>query len=154
LAGWFSETKPILISSSGAEGGDDQCEEREQEGGGGCEVGYVHRLIQLVGEEDQEDKERDNEEAVTQGRVGRGPPLVGVDVGHPQQDAGEDDGVEDAHKRDAEHDPEGDEGDLPGPGDDAVQLESEEDELEDVDGAEELQLEGPIVANSPHTDGN
>ena len=72
-----------------------------------------YRLIQLVGEEDQEDKKRDNEEAVTQGRVGRGPPLVGVDVGHPQQDAGEDDGVEDAHQRDAEHDPEGDEGDLP-----------------------------------------
>ena len=80
--------------------------------------------------------------------------MVGVDVGHPQQDAGEDDGVEDAHQRDAQHDPEGDEGDLPGPGDDAVQLEGEEDELEDVDGAEELQLEGPIVANSPHTDGN
>ena len=80
--------------------------------------------------------------------------MVGVDVGHPQQDAGEDDGVEDAHQRDAQHDPEGDEGDLPGPGDDAVQLESEEDELEDVDGAEEFQLEGTIMANSPHTDGN
>ena len=80
--------------------------------------------------------------------------MVGVDVGHPQQDAGEDDGVEDAHKRDAEHDPEGDEGDLPGPGDDAVQLESEEDKLEDVDGAEEFKFKGAIMANGPHTDGN
>ena len=45
--------------------------------------------------------------------------MVGVDVGHPQQDAGEDDGVEDTHQGDAEHDPERDEGNLPGPGDDA-----------------------------------
>ena len=43
--------------------------------------------------------------------------MVGVDVRHPQQDAGEDDGVEDADQGDAEHDPEGDEGYLPGPGD-------------------------------------
>ena len=36
-----------------------------------------------------------------------------VDVGHPKENPGEDDGVEDAHQGDAEHDPEGDEGDLP-----------------------------------------
>ena len=36
-----------------------------------------------------------------------------VDVGHPKENPGEDDGVEDAHQGDAEYDPEGDEGDLP-----------------------------------------
>ena len=80
--------------------------------------------------------------------------MVGVDVGHPQQDAGEDDGVEDAHQGDAEHDPEGDEGDLPGPGDDAVELEGEKDELKDVDGAKQLQLKGSVVADAPHTNGD
>ena len=44
-----------------------------------------------------------------------------VDVGHPKENPGEDDGVEDAHQGDAEHDPEGDEGDLPWPGDDAAE---------------------------------
>ena len=35
-----------------------------------------------------------------------------------------------------------------------VQLECEKDELQAVDGAEELQLEGPVVPNAPHANGN
>ena len=46
--------------------------------------------------------------------------MVSIDIGHAQEDAGEDDGVEDTHQGDAEHDPQRDEGDLPGPGDDAA----------------------------------
>ena len=41
--------------------------------------------------------------------------MVRVNVRHPQEDPREDDGVEDADQGDAEHDPQGDEGDLPGP---------------------------------------
>ena len=161
--------KQSYNTSSGAKGGDDECEECEQKWRGGRKVGYVHlekrsvtqtiktkrhRFIELVGEENQEDEKRNNEEAVTQSGVGWGSSLVGIHVRHPQQDAREDDGVEDAHQGDAEDDPEGDEGDLPGPGDDAVQLEREEDKLEDVDGAEEFKFKGAIMANGPHTDGN
>ena len=113
-----------------------------------------YRLIKLVGEQDQEDEKRDNEKAVTQSWIRRRSSLVGVHVRHPQQDAREDDGVEDAHQGDAEDDPEGDEGDLPGPGDDAVELEGEKDELEDVDGAEQLEFKGTIVAHGPDTDGD
>ena len=42
-----------------------------------------------------------------------------INVWHSEEDASEDDGVEDTHQGDAEDDPQGDEGDLPGPGDDA-----------------------------------
>ena len=41
--------------------------------------------------------------------------MVRVNVRHPQEDPREDDGVEDTDQGDAEHDPQGDEGDLPGP---------------------------------------
>ena len=74
-------------TSSSAKGGDDECEECEQKWRGGCKVGYVylekeigdtnlttkrkrHRFIELVGEENQEDEKRNNEEAVTQSGVG------------------------------------------------------------------------------------
>ncbi len=35
-----------------------------------------------------------------------------------------------------------------------VQLECEKDELKTVNGAEELQLEGPVVSHAPHANGN
>ena len=47
------------------------------------------------------------------------PALVSIDIRHPEENPSEDDGVEDTHQGDAEHDPERDEGNLPGPGDDA-----------------------------------
>ena len=78
--------KQSYNTSSGAKGGDDECEECEQKWRGGCKVGYVHlekrsvtqknlttkrhRFIELVGEENQEDEKRNNEEAVTQSGVG------------------------------------------------------------------------------------
>ena len=45
------------------------------------------------------------------------PALVSIDVRHPEEDPGEDDGVEDSHQGDAEDNPQRDEGNLPGPGD-------------------------------------
>ena len=92
-------------------------------------------------------------------------------VWHSEEDPGEDDGVEDADQGDAEHDPQGDEGDLPRPGDDAesqglvldkngaldhllVEFESEKYKLEDVDSTEQLQLECPVMPDTPHTDGD
>ena len=77
--------KQSYNTSSGAKGGDDECEECEQKWRGGRKVGYVHlekrsvtqtiktkrhRFIELVGEENQEDEKRNNEEAVTQSGVG------------------------------------------------------------------------------------
>ena len=79
--------KQSYNTSSGAKRGDDECEECEQKWRGGCKVGYVylekeigdtnlttkrkrHRFIELVGEENQEDEKRNNEEAVTQSGVG------------------------------------------------------------------------------------
>ena len=35
-----------------------------------------------------------------------------------------------------------------------VEFESQEDELEDVDSAEELELEGPVVSEAPDADGD
>jgi hypothetical protein len=35
-----------------------------------------------------------------------------------------------------------------------VQLECEKDELKTVNGAEELQLKGPVVSHAPHANGN
>ena len=35
-----------------------------------------------------------------------------------------------------------------------VEFERQEDELKNVDSAEELQLECPVVADTPHTDGD
>ena len=53
----------------------------------------------------------------TQCRIGGGPALLCVDLRHPEEDPGEDDGVEDADERDAEHDPKRHEADLPRPHD-------------------------------------
>ena len=125
-----------MFSTSGPKAGDDKRKEGEEEGGGGGEEGDLDSLVELVGQEDEEHQERHHQETVAQGRVGRGPSVILrrmsfqiwiickhlkylIDVRHPEEDPGEDDGVEDAHQGDAEHDPQGDEGDLPGPGDDA-----------------------------------
>ena len=93
-----------------------------------------------------------------------------IHIRHPKEDPSEDDGVEDAHQGDAEHDPQGDEGDLPGPGDDAeresdqdydrcvgdllVEFESEKHKLEYVDSTEQLELKCPVMSDTPHTDGD
>ena len=159
------------LVTSGPKAGDDKRKEGEKEGGGGGKEGDLHGLVQLVGEEDEEHQEGHHQEAVAQGRVGRGPPVILIDIRHPEEDPGEDDGVEDADQGDAEDNPQGDEGDLPGPGDDAalisdaihiqwlnwillVEFESKKHKLEDVDCAEELQLECPVMPHTPHTDGD
>ena len=99
------------------------------------------------------------------------PALVSIDIRHPEEDSSEDDGVEDSHQWDTEDYPEGDEGDLPGPGDYAetkesgiehppwshrllVQFESQKYELKDIDSTEQLQLKRPVMSDTPHTDGN
>ena len=51
----------------------------------------------------------------TQSRIGGRPALFGVDLWHPEEDSGEDDGVEDADEGDAQHDPQRHEADLPRP---------------------------------------
>jgi len=154
LARRLSQSKPVLISSSCAKAGDDKRKEGEEERGGGGKEGDLHGLVELVGEEDEEHKERHHQEAVAQGRVGRGPSVILIDIRHPEEDPGEDDGVEDTHQRDAEHDPQGDEGDLPGPGDDVVKFESKKHELENVDSTEQFQLKRSVMSHTPHTDGN
>ena len=109
-----------LYFTSCAKAGDDESEEGEKERRGSSKVWDLDGVVQLVGEQDQKHQEGHHEEAVAQGRVGGGASMVSVDIGHAQKDAGEDDGVEDTHQGDAEHYPERDEGDLPGPGDDAA----------------------------------
>ena len=101
--------------TSGAKTGNDKREKCQKQRRSCSKVWDLDSLVQLVGEKDEEDEERHNEEAVSQGGVGRGSPMVRVNVRHPQEDPREDDGVEDADQGDAEHDPQGDEGDLPGP---------------------------------------
>ena len=41
--------------------------------------------------------------------------MVSIDIRHPEKNTSKDDGVEDSNKGDAQHNPEGDKGDLPGP---------------------------------------
>ena len=101
--------------TSGAKTGNDKREKCQKQRRSCSKVWDLDSLVQLVGQKDEEDEERHNEEAVSQGGVGRGSPMVRVNVRHPQEDPREDDGVEDADQGDAEHDPQGDEGDLPGP---------------------------------------
>ena len=125
-----------MFSTSGPKAGDDKRKEGEEEGGGGGKEGDLDSLVELVGQEDEEHQERHHQETVAQGRVGRGPSVILrrkslqiwiicnklkylIHVRHSEEDPGEDDGVEDTHQGDAEDDPQGDEGDLPGPGDDA-----------------------------------
>ena len=99
--------------------------------------------------------------------------MLGVDLGHPEEDPREDDGVEDPDEGDAQHDPQRHEADLPRPRYQSarrthselplshqciifsilsipVEFEGEKDELEDVDGAEELELEGAVVPHAPY----
>ena len=153
--------------------GDDECEEGEKERRRSSEIWDLDSLVHLVSEEDEEDQERHHEKAVAQGRVSGRPALVSIDIRHPEEDPSEDDGVEDTHQGDAEHYPEWDEGDLPGPGDNAatkgsainnhlgltswislVQFESQKYELKDIDSTEQLQLKRPVMSDTPHTDGN
>ena len=62
--------------TSCAKAGDDKRKEGKEEGGGGGKEGDLHGLVELVGEEDEEHQERHYEEAVAQGRVGRGPSVI------------------------------------------------------------------------------
>ena len=69
--------------TSGTKAGYDESEEGEKEGRGGGEEWDPDCLVQLVGQQHEEHQQRHHQEAVTQRRVRRGPPVVSVHVRHP-----------------------------------------------------------------------
>ena len=74
--------------------------------------------------------------------------------GAPQEDQEEDECIKTADDREAHDDPERYENDHPAPGDEAIQSQCDEDELNDVHRTEELQLKISIVLHGPKADRN
>ena len=83
--------------------------------------------------------------------LSRGRPTY-PDLWAAQQDQKEDERIKTADDREAHDDPERNEHDHPAPGDEAVQAQRDEDELNDVDCTEELELEVSIVLHRPEAD--
>lgn len=72
----------------------------------------------------------------------------------PKEQEGPDDVIEDHQAEERHEDPEGHEHHEPGPVDDPVQPQGDEDELQDVDGAQDLQLQRPVMPKAPHAGGH
>ena len=64
------------IFTSSPKAGDDKRKECEEERGGGGKEWDLDGLVELVGEQHEPHQQRHHQEAVAQGRVGRGPPVV------------------------------------------------------------------------------
>lgn len=76
--------------------------------------------------------------------------LLGNHIQGPKEQEGPDDVIEDDQAEEGHEDPEGHEHHQPRPVDDPVQPQGDEDELQDVDGAQDLQLQRPIMSKAPH----
>ena len=72
----------------------------------------------------------------------------------PQQNEKEDECIKTADDRQAHDNPERYEHDHPAPGNEAIQSQCYENELDDVHGAEELKFEISIVLHCPEADGD
>lgn len=80
--------------------------------------------------------------------------LLGNHIQGAQEQEGPDDVIEDHHAEERHEDPQRHNHHQPRPLDDPVQPQGDEDELQDVDRAQDLQLEGPVVSEAPHAGGH
>lgn len=80
--------------------------------------------------------------------------LLGNHIQRTQEQEGPDNVIEDHQAEKGHEDPERHKHHQPRPVDDPVQPQGDEDELQDVDRAQDLQLQGPVVPEAPYTGGH